>query len=157
MTDQSKIEVERKFLLDWPEWLEGREGIEIRQGYVCTGDCVVRARIMGKRGCIVLKGKTEGLQRSEYEYEIPRGDAERILDMFCGDRIIEKIRYEVEYGNHVWELDRFQGRHEGLFLAEVELNHPDEEIEIPPWVGREVSGDPAYFNAALALGESEST
>lgn len=144
-------EIERKFLVTRTDCLEGVAGLKIRQGYICTGSCVCRARVSGKKGFLVLKGTTEGISRPEFEYEIPLKDAESMLDLFCDGRLIEKTRYKLEYEGHVWEIDLFHGRHKGLATAEVELQDPDETVELPPWVGQEVSDNPQYYNVAMAL------
>lgn len=143
-------EIERKFLLEDVSCLRNAEGVAIVQGYLFTGECVCRVRIADGRGYLVLKSVDEGIRRYEFEYEIPREHAQKILELYCGQRIIRKVRYEVAYGGHIWELDVFDGRHSGLKLAEVELESPDDELQLPPWVGKEVSEDPDYFNYNLA-------
>ena len=86
--------------------------------------------------------------RSEFEYEIPPGDADELLSM-CASKLT-KIRYRLKVGEHVWEIDEFTGAHTGLWLAEIELDHEDAAFERPQWLGREVSEDPHYANSALA-------
>jgi hypothetical protein len=87
--------------------------------------------------------------RDEYEYEIPLADAEALLAL-CGEHRLTKVRHLVPYRGHVWEVDVFAGRHEGLCLAEIELSDVNESFELPPWVGEEVTGDPNYYNSVLA-------
>jgi len=73
-----------------------------------------------------------------------------MLDDLCGGRIVEKTRYEVEYGGLTWEVDEFHGANDGLIVAEIELDRPDQPFERPPWLGEEVSGDARYLNSSLA-------
>jgi CYTH domain-containing protein len=71
-----------------------------------------------------------------------------MLDL-CEKPIIEKIRYEVEFENNIWEIDVFDGVNKGLVVAEVELSDENQNIRIPNWIGEEVSHEPKYYNAAL--------
>ena len=89
------------------------------------------------------------LVRDEYEYEIPLADAEALLEL-CGGHRLKKTRYLVPYHGHTWEVDLFAGHLEGFCLAELELKSEDEAFDLPPWVGKEVTGDPRYYNSALA-------
>ncbi|MEB3358712.1 MAG: CYTH domain-containing protein [Synechococcales bacterium] len=145
------VEIERKFLVVGDTWRSGATGRAYRQGYLPTRNQVtVRVRIVSTTGYLTIKGPTEGLSRSEFEYEIPLTDAQQLLDELCDRPLIEKIRYVVEVGGTRWEIDEFGGDNAGLILAEVELSHPDQTFERPPWLGPEVSDDPRYFNARLA-------
>jgi CYTH domain-containing protein len=110
----------------------------------------VRVRVVGDRGFLTIKGKSEGISRSEFEYGIPVEDAEEMLDTLCDRPLSEKMRYVLDVEGVRWEVDEFQGENEGLILAEVELSDADQEIVLPDWVGQEVSDDPRYFNANLA-------
>lgn len=144
------LEIERKFLLKSDEWKESSTGISYRQGYLCLDPArTLRVRIAGDRAFLTIKGKSHGISRREYEYEIPCTEAEEMLEYLCLRPIVEKVRYRIHFGAHVWEIDEFHGDFAGLVLAEVELESEDEVFEIPPWIGREVSGDPRYFNSAL--------
>lgn len=145
-------EIERKFLVSDSGWLDDViNEEEICQGYVYSeSGCVCRFRIAGEKGFLTLKGDTDGISRPEFEYPIPVSDARRMIDLFCGDYVIEKKRYTLEYEGHIWEVDLFHGENAGLILAEVELQYPDEEFELPPWIDREVSHESRYYNAALA-------
>jgi CYTH domain-containing protein len=109
----------------------------------------VRVRIAGDRAFLTLKGATTGITRLEFEYEIPVGDADTLLTELCQAPLIEKTRYRIPIGNHTWEVDEFWGDNAGLIVAEVELKSADEPIELPAWVGQEVSNDPRYYNANL--------
>ena len=120
------------------------------QGYLTLDpDRTVRVRLAGEDAWITVKGRTEGITRAEFEYEIPAGDARDLLGM-CLPSVIDKTRYRVEFGGHVWEIDVFHGANDGLVLAEVELDDASVSPELPPWVGAEVSDDARYYNACLA-------
>jgi CYTH domain-containing protein len=108
-------------------------------------------RIAGRHAFITIKGETRGVERLEFEYEIPVADATVMLDQLCLRPLIEKTRFKVDVGGHVWEVDEFHGDNEGLLLAEIELAASDQKFEMPPWAGTEVSGDPRYFNSNLIL------
>ena len=142
-------EIERKFLVRGNEWRTG-EGATFRQGYLSTDhQRTVRVRIADKIALLTVKGETHGTTRAEYEYPIPLQDALEMLEDLCVRPLIEKRRYEVEHGGLMWELDEFFNDNDGLILAEVELASEDQEIAIPPWIGREVTGDPRYYNSNL--------
>ena len=146
-------EIERKFLITGDGWREGTDGGRtIRQGYLTSGGAgtTVRVRIKGSTGYLTIKGATEGVSREEFEYEIPREDAEQMLQTLCSGGRVDKVRYEVLVGDRIWEVDVFEGANEGLVVAEVELEGAEQEFERPPWCGREVSHDARFFNAALA-------
>ena len=106
-------------------------------------------RLEGDVGKLTIKGKVQGISRSEYEYPIPQQDAAEMLDNLCLRPLIEKTRYRIEFAGLVWEVDEFYGVNEGLILAEVELESEDAEFARPDWVGQEVSGNPRYYNANL--------
>ena len=143
-------EIERKFLLANDGWRAGAEGKVYRQGYLQTAvERNVRVRTIGERGFLTIKSQTSGITRLEFEYEIPIADADEILDDLCERPLIEKTRYKVEHAGLVWEIDEFAGDNAGLVVAEVELEHEDQQIDLPPWVGREVSDDPRYLNSNL--------
>ncbi len=143
-------EIERKYLVSGEAWKRLAEGILYRQGYLSTDkERTVRVRIIGDTGYLTIKGITVGVSRPEYEYEIPIPDARELLDGLCEKPIIEKYRHTIAFGGLVWEIDEFQGVNKGLVIAEVELESEEQAINLPPWVGEEVSGDPRYFNAHL--------
>ena len=143
-------EIERKFLVQGDAWRTLAEGCYYCQGYIPTqGKQTVRARIIDDRGYLTLKGPAQGISRPEFEYEIPKADAQAILTELCQQPLIEKHRYKVPMGAVVWEVDEFLGENQGLVVAEVELSHVDQKIERPPWIGTEVTGDPRYYNANL--------
>jgi len=144
------IEIERKFLVKDDRWRTG-EGKRYRQGYLSRDkERTVRVRTVGDQGYLTIKGEAEGLSRLEFEYEIPAADASELLDDLCEKPLIEKNRYEVEYGGMIWEVDEFFGENAGLVVAEIELESEDQPFPKPPWLDREVTGDPRYFNASLS-------
>ncbi len=143
-------EIERKYLVKGDSWKELARGVMYRQGYLSTvKERVVRVRTIDDKGYLTIKGISRGISRLEFEYEIPLEDANKMLDELCERPLIEKARYKIEYGGLVWEVDEFFGDNEGLILAEVELSDENQHIELPDWIGEEVSGDPRYFNSNL--------
>jgi CYTH domain-containing protein len=144
------IEIERKFLVKGDQWRKGGNGELYRQGYLSTEiERTVRIRTIGKSGLLTIKGKTQNIQRDEFEYEIPFADAKFMLDLLCKQPLIEKTRYKISQNDLVWEIDEFWGENEGLILAEVELDDANSTIIIPDWIGIEVTENPAYYNANL--------
>jgi adenylate cyclase len=145
-----EVEIERKFLVSGDGWRSEGEGVLFRQGYLSTvAERSVRVRLKGDRAFLTIKGRSQGLARMEFEYEIPTGDAVTLLDELCQQPIIEKTRTCIRRGDVVWEVDEFHGVNDGLVLAEVELAAEDQQVELPVWIGEEVSDDPRYFNANL--------
>jgi adenylate cyclase len=145
------VEIERKFLVRDGSWRTATDaGIAIRQGYLSTDPGrVVRVRLAGDRGALTVKGPTNAATRLEFEYAIPAADAGRMLDDLCVPPLLEKTRYRIRCGRHVWEIDEFFGDNAGLVVAEIELTDAGEAFERPGWVGDEVTGDPRYFNSNL--------
>ncbi len=144
-------EIERKFLVRPEAWVKPASGVYCRQGYLHTAeDCTVRVRVADGRGFLTVKGRSRGIVRPEYEYEIPGEDAEAMLDSLAPKPLIEKIRYRIPHGGLIWEVDEFFGDNAGLLLAEVELEREDQLFEKPAWAGEDVSHDPRYYNANLA-------
>jgi adenylate cyclase len=145
-------EIERKFLPANDGWRGLDQGQAYCQGYLCSGaGRTVRVRTASDRGYLTIKGPTLGFSRSEYEYPIPLGEARELLDNLCMKPLIEKIRYRISYAGFVWEIDEFKGENDGLVVAEIELEYPEQEFVMPPWIGREVTDDPRYRNSSLAL------
>jgi adenylate cyclase len=143
-------EIERKFLTRNDSWRAGAEGTRYRQGYLSVDSTrTVRVRSAGSQGFLTIKGKTEGLARLEFEYPIPLADADQLLTQLCRRPLIEKVRYRIPHAGLVWEVDEFEGENAGLILAEVELEREDQAVELPPWAGEEVTGQPRYYNANL--------
>ena len=145
------IEIERKFLLKSEAWrATADEGTRFRQGYIVGAELAsVRVRIEGEVANINIKSATLGIQRQEFEYPIPLDDAEELLDTLCVQPQIEKTRYHVNHGSHLWEIDVFAGDNEGLVVAEVELEQEGESFTRPAWLGEEVSDDTRYYNVCL--------
>lgn len=155
------IEIERKFLVRDDSWRQAADaGTVYRQGYLsrvpgqrADADAVrssVRVRSDGARAFLNIKSATLGIRRQEYEYPIPVTDAAAMLADLCVGAVVEKTRYHVHVGPHVWEIDVFAGANAGLTVAEIELAREDEVFERPPWLGDEVSDDPRYYNVCLA-------
>lgn len=147
------VEIERKFLVaDLEAALAGAVSkSEIAQGYLSPNpEATVRVRVRGERGYLTVKSKNRGIERNEWEYEIPVEDARQMLSL-AQSAVVSKVRYLVPFGGLTWEVDVFSNP-AGLVLAEVELPSADCEVQLPPWLGAEVSGNPAYFNSTLASG-----
>jgi adenylate cyclase len=146
-------EVEHKFLVADDSWRGAVTGsTEIIQGYLArAGQVTVRVRLTGTRAFLTVKGPTRGTSRAEFEYEVPADDAREMLAELADGPVIHKVRHLVPVGEHVWEVDVFAGENAPLVLAEVELGAPDEPFDVPGWAGADVSDDPRYFNANLAL------
>ena len=150
------IEIERKYLVN-DKWHAPESGGEYyRQGYLAENGATTRVRIVSgadkvsdKRAFLTIKGKTVGISRAEFEYQVPVEDAENMLKMSLYPPI-EKIRYKVNVGGKIWEVDEFLGIHKGLIVAEIELKDENEQFEMPEWLGAEVSHDRRYSNAALS-------
>ncbi|MBF0136171.1 MAG: CYTH domain-containing protein [Magnetococcales bacterium] len=146
------LEIERKFLVRGDAWRSLGKGTLYRQGFLSTDrERVVRVRLAGDVATLTIKGPNQGLVRPEFEYVIPLEDARFMLDALCIRPLIEKIRHGVPAGDLLWEVDEFLGDNLGLILAEVELTTADQVIDLPAWIGQEVSGDPRYFNSNLIL------
>lgn len=146
-------EIERKFLVTSDAFkAAAHTENRIVQGYLNSNpERTVRVRIKGKKGYITIKGKgnASGTTRFEWETEIPLVEAENLL-LLCEKGVIDKIRYEIPQGNHVYEVDVFSGENEGLIIAEIELDSESEHFEKPDWIGKEVTGDKRYYNAFLS-------
>lgn len=147
------IEIERKFLVKSQAFKdEAFNKTHIKQGFLSTDkERTVRVRLKGEKGFLTIKGASsnDGLSRFEWEKEISNKDVEQLFKL-CKKGIIDKIRYEVKLGNHIFEIDEFFGDNEGLVLAEIELNTEDEAFEKPNWLGKEVTGDIRYYNSQLS-------
>ena len=143
-------EIERKFLVVGDAWRALASGTTYRQGYLSTvKERTVRVRTIGDKGFMTVKGITVGATRLEYEYEIPAGEANEMLDGLCEQPIIEKDRYKIPHEGFTWEIDEFAGVNAGLIVAEIELPSEDQQFARPDWIGEEVTGDPRYFNSNL--------
>jgi len=145
-------EIERKFLVRSAEWSrEATSARPLRQGYLAIDDGnTVRVRTDGQRAWLTIKGRGEGITRPEFEYEIPVADAAALLAL-CRGRLVEKTRHLVPVGALCWEIDEFAGDNAGLVVAEIELPAEDTPFLQPAWLGEEVTADPRYLNANLAV------
>lgn len=145
------LEIERKFLVATDAWRDRvTASVRMEQGYIAeTGSCSVRVRIAGNDASLNFKGLTIGRQRAEFEYPVPVEDAREMMSQFCPDSMISKVRHHVPVGDHVWEVDEFEGVNEGLIVAEVELGAVDEAFQRPDWAGEEVTDDVRYYNIRL--------
>ncbi len=144
-------EIERKFLVRHDGWMESVEkSFKITQGYLCFGPpASVRIRIKDEKANLNIKQSIVDIERSEFEYSIPLEEAKELMGL-CAGVIIEKTRHEVFFEKMKWEIDVFEGKNQGLVLAEVEMDTKETEIGIPEWAGNEVSGDIRFFNTYLA-------
>lgn len=147
------LEIERKFLVTSEAFkTEAFNSYNIKQGFLSSlKERVVRVRLIKDGGFLTIKGKpkTGGISRFEWETKISQHEAESLLKL-CEDGIIDKIRYEVNCGKHIFEIDEFFGDNEGLIVAEVELSSEAEHFEKPKWLGKEVTGEVKYYNSQLS-------
>jgi adenylate cyclase len=144
-------EIERKFLVKGDFKSSARKSTRVIQGYLCSApERAVRVRIKGDKGFLTIKGigNKSGTSRYEWEREIPVSEAGELMKI-CEPGVIDKTRYEVEYGRHTFEVDEFSGENNGLVIAEVELESESEVFEKPDWLGDEVTGDVKYYNVML--------
>lgn len=145
------FEIERKFLVRGNGWQKlATEQTRIRQGYLASDEKVsIRVRIKDDRAAtLTIKSRPAALRRLELEYAIPILEAEALMQLREGS-VIEKVRHHVPCGELLWEVDVFSGENEGLVIAEVELDHEHQHIELPDWIGSEVTGQPQYYNSSL--------
>lgn len=144
-------EIERKFLVRGEYKPLACGSFRITQGYLSSvPERTVRIRLKNERGYLTIKGKSNasGISRYEWEREISAAEARELLTL-CEPGIIDKTRYLVPVGRHMFEVDEFYGKNRGLVLAEIELGEEDELFEKPEWLGEEVTGNPLYYNAVL--------
>jgi CYTH domain-containing protein len=107
-------------------------------------------RIEGTKAWLTVKGPLQGLSRLEFEYKIPLGDGEAMLVNLCKNHPIEKLRFRIPFKGHIFEVDEFRGENQGLVIAEVELKEEEEPLELPDWIGDEVTSDERYYNSYLS-------
>jgi adenylate cyclase len=152
------IEIERKFLVSGDGWRAAAHAvIPMAQGYINDTASIdsgaqkasVRVRIQGEQGFLNLKSREIGHTRQEFDYPIPVEDARALLAL-CVGGLIDKRRHLVQHGGLLWEVDEFLGDNAGLVVAEVELEHADQTLDLPDWVGGEVTDQVRYYNLALA-------
>lgn len=147
------LEIERKFLVQNSSYKsESFKVSYIKQGFLNSDkNRVVRIRILDESGFITVKGisSKDGTSRFEWEKEIPLAEAQQLFKL-CEDGIIEKYRHYVTSENHVFEIDEFKGKNNGLVVAEIELNSSDEPFKKPNWLGIEITGEIKYYNSELS-------
>src|SRR5262245_1754226 len=140
------LEIERKFLVASEDWKTSiTRSIRIRDGLVANNNGQkVRVRIADFTATIALKSRRRGMSRTEFEYPIPLADAEEILRVMCDGKVLEKVRHCVPCAGVIWNVDVYEGILSGIVLAEVELSSIDQKVEIPYWIGKEITEDPTY-------------
>jgi CYTH domain-containing protein len=143
-------EIERKYMVVGEYKHLAHSSIHMIQGYIASGRRTVRVRIVGPRAWLTIKGPSRdgGLSRYEWESEIDAHEALELMQLAEGG-IIEKIRHIVEYEGHTFEVDEFMGDNQGLIIAEVELDNCDEQVALPHWIGRELTGEKRFYNSHL--------
>ncbi len=143
-------EIERKFLVNGEFKSLAYKHSRMIQGYICSAEQrTVRVRIADEKGFLTIKGLTsEQGVRNEWEYEIPPTEARELIKL-CEGEVISKTRFYIRSGNHVFEVDEFDGANRGLVIAEVELGNINETFVAPRFIGEEVTGDPRYYNSQL--------
>lgn len=147
------LEIERKFLVGNGGWRHDVEtSRRMVQAYLALdGGVSVRIRITDDKSArLTIKLSQASLVREEFEYPIPLADARQMI-VACHRRLIEKIRHTISYEGFVWEVDVYEGELAGLVIAEVELQSESDDPSLPPWLGREVTGDGTWSNATLAV------
>lgn len=145
------MEIERKFLVVGEFKSKAYAHTRMTQGYICSlRGRTVRVRIAGDKGFLTIKGapNASGTTRFEWEKEIPLAEAQELIKL-CESGVIDKTRYYVHSGCHVFEVDEFYGDNQGLLMAEVELSAEDEPYTKPDFIGEEVTGDVRYYNSQL--------
>jgi adenylate cyclase len=143
------VEIERKFLVRGDAWRELGEKLLLSQGYLSLDpERIVRVRVQGEQAFLTIKGRTQGVSRSEWEYPIPVVEALAMLVDLCPERI-EKWRHRIFLEGLLWEVDEFLGANAGLVVAEVELASEIQQFNHPDWLGEEVSHDHRYANSSL--------
>ncbi len=147
------LEIERKFLVIGSFVSQSIRKMHFKQGYLpTTNGCTVRVRTEDDRSFLTIKGPSNpsGTTRYEWNHEIEPHDAEELF-LLCINDLIDKDRYLIPAGKHLFEVDVFHGDNEGLVVAEIELDDEDEPFEKPDWLGQEVTGQRRYYNSHLAI------
>ena len=144
-------EIERKFLVHGEEWRPFATSSEFCQGYIYSSPKgLVRIRTESEKAFLTIKGPKMGISRTEYEYPIPLTDANELLETLANKPLIYKTRHKIPMGKYIWEIDEYRGDNTGLIVAEIELESEDDVFEKPNWIGKEITHDARYRNAALA-------
>ena len=145
------FEIERKFLVRGDDWQRLATGhTSIRQAYLSSnGKTSIRVRIKGDGAATLsIKSRPVDLRRLELEYPIPTLEAQALMQLRQGS-VIEKVRYVIPHGDLAWAVDVFEGENLGLVIAEIELRHEHQHVELPPWIDTEVTGQQQYYNSWL--------
>ena len=144
------LEIERKFLVRGKDYRRlAASAVDMVQGYLSTSPyATVRVRIAGNKAFITVKSRTKGATRGEWEYRVPVEDARQMLSLCRG--VVSKTRYLVPAPPYAWEVDEFGGHLQGLTVAEIELPAENAPFALPHYIGREVTGDPRYYNSSLS-------
>ena len=145
------LEIERRYLVNKSKFIYPQKKKEIKQAYIFIEEKqVLRVRMIDDRSFLTYKFNKSGIERLEFEYQIPNKDARKLISLSENYRI-HKTRYYLPINNHIWEIDEFHGYNDGLLIAEIELSDKNEAIEIPDWVGDEISTEKKYFNFSLSI------
>lgn len=144
------LEIERKYLVkDYSYREKSTEKHHLVQAYLSLNpDATVRIRISDEKAWVTIKSRNRGAVRNEWEYPIPVGDARQMLEL-CQGGVLSKWRYIVPVEGQKWEIDEFEGHLAPLVVAEIELDGENEVFEKPEFIGREVTGNPEYYNSSL--------
>jgi len=147
------LEIERKFLIESNDYKDlSHKKSYIKQGFLNSNKYrTVRIRVIDEMGFITIKGisNASGISRYEWEKEILLKEAEQLL-LLCEKGVIEKNRYLIKHGRHIFEVDEFLNENKGLIIAEIELSNENELFQKPSWLGKEVTGNVKYYNSNLS-------
>ena len=145
------LEIERKFLVANDVWKTSMaRSIRIRDGLIASNNGhKARVRISDAKATITLKSRRIGPTRTEFEYAIPLSDGEEMLQTMCDGHVLDKVRHLVPHAGATWHVDVYDGILNGVVLAEIELERADQKLELPAWIGKEVTGDPSYRKVNL--------
>lgn len=148
-------EIERKFLVVNDAYKNmSYQSINIAQAYISTDKrAIVRIRLWDDEAFLTIKGENSGITRDEWEYNIPATDAREMLERISTGTVISKTRHLVDFDGFKWEVDEFHSPLNGLTIAEIELPTAETDFPLPPFIGKEVTGDPAYYNSSIAAGK----
>ena len=145
------LEIERRFLLkndNWKEFITKK--IYIEQGYLSKGldDWISRIRFTDKEFKIALKKHIKGFTNFEFEYSIPQSDGETIMSNLSNK--IKKERFFLEIEKKSWIIDCFKENNYPLEIAEIELSNEEEDLFLPSFISKEITGLTHYSNFSLA-------
>jgi len=145
------LEIERRFLIkndNWKQFIIKK--IFIEQGYLSknSDDWIIRIRFTGKEFKIAFKKHIESFTNFEFEYSIPRKDGETIMSNVSNT--IKKERFFLEVEKKSWIIDCFKENNYPLEIAEIELNNEKEDLSIPSFISKEITGLKHYSNFSLA-------